>query len=35
MVHMIEVQRSYEASQKSITAHDQTLSKLVNEIARA
>ena len=34
MVDMIEVQRSYEANQKSITTHDQTLGKLINEIIR-
>ena len=33
MVRMIEVQRTYEASQKAITSHDQTLAKLV-DIAR-
>jgi len=33
MVRMIEVQRTYEASQKAIHAHDQTLAKLV-ELAR-
>jgi len=34
MVEMIEVQRSYEANQKSITSGDQTLGKLINEVAR-
>ena len=34
MVKMIEVQRSYEASQKAIQSHDQTLSKLINEAGR-
>ncbi len=34
MVDMIEVQRSYEANQKTITTHDQTLGKLINEVAR-
>ncbi|HOO73312.1 MAG TPA: flagellar basal-body rod protein FlgF [Spirochaetota bacterium] len=34
MVDMIEVQRSYEANQKSITTHDQTLGKLINEVVR-
>ena len=34
MVRMIEVQRSYEASQKSIQSHDQLLQRLVNEVAR-
>lgn len=34
MVDMIEVQRSYEANQKSILAHDQTLGRLINEVAR-
>jgi len=34
MVDMIEVQRSYEANQKSIIAHDQTLGRLINEVAR-
>lgn len=34
MVKMIEVQRSYEASQRSIQSHDQTLGKLVNEVGR-
>ena len=34
MVRMIEVQRSYEASQKAIQSHDQTLQRLVNDIAR-
>ena len=34
MVRMIEVQRSYEASHKSIQAHDQLLQRLVNDVAR-
>lgn len=34
MVDMIEVQRSYEANQKTVTSHDQTLGKLINEVAR-
>lgn len=34
MVKMIEVQRSYEACQKAIQSHDQTLQKLVNDVAR-
>ncbi len=34
MVDMIEVQRSYEANQKAITSHDQTLGKLINDVAR-
>lgn len=34
MVDMIEVQRSYEANQRSILAHDQALGRLINEVAR-
>jgi flagellar basal-body rod protein FlgF len=34
MVTMIEVQRSYEANQKSILTHDQMLSKLINDVGR-
>ena len=34
MVNMIEVQRSYEANQKTVQAHDQTLGRLINEVAR-
>ncbi|MCB1318063.1 MAG: flagellar hook-basal body protein [Leptospiraceae bacterium] len=34
MVEMIEVQRNYEANQKSVTTHDQLLGKLINEVAR-
>lgn len=34
MVQMIEVQRQYEANQKSVTTHDQLLGKLINEVAR-
>ncbi|MBN8217345.1 MAG: flagellar basal-body rod protein FlgF [Spirochaetes bacterium] len=33
MVHMIEVQRSYEASQKAVTTHDGALDKLINQMA--
>ncbi len=32
MVKMIEVQRSYEANQKSIQNHDQTLGRIINEV---
>lgn len=34
MVAMIEVQREYEANQKSVTTHDSLLGKLINEVAR-
>lgn len=34
MVDMIEVQRSYEANQKTILTHDQSLGRLINEVAR-
>ncbi len=34
MVEMIEVQRQYEANQKSVTTHDQLLGRLINEVAR-
>ena len=34
MVDMINVQRSYEANQKSILTHDQALGKLINEVGR-
>ena len=34
MVDMIEVQRSYEANQKTVTTHDQTLGRLINEVGR-
>jgi flagellar basal-body rod protein FlgG len=34
MVEMIEVQRSYEANQKAVTTHDQTVGKLINEVGR-
>ncbi len=34
MVNMIEVQRSYEANQKTVLTHDQTLGKLINDVAR-
>jgi flagellar basal-body rod protein FlgG len=35
MVHMIEVQRSYEAAQKTISSHDSALDKLINYMATA
>ena len=34
MVEMIEVQRSYEANQKTIQTQDQALGRLINEVAR-
>ncbi len=34
MVEMIEVQRQYEANQKSVTTHDQLLGRLINDVAR-
>jgi flagellar basal-body rod protein FlgG len=34
MVDMIEVQRSYEANQKTVTAHDQALGRLINDVGR-
>lgn len=34
MTRMIEVQREYEANQKSVTTHDSLLGKLINEVAR-
>jgi flagellar basal-body rod protein FlgG len=34
MVDMIEVQRAYEANQKTVHTHDQTLGKLINDIIR-
>ena len=34
MVKMIEVQRAYEASQKTITSHDDALDKLINSMSR-
>ena len=34
MTKMIEVQREYEANQKSVTTHDGLLGKLINEVAR-
>ena len=34
MVDMIEVQRSYEANQKTVQAHDQTVGRLINEVIR-
>jgi len=33
MVTMIEVQRAYEASQKSVTTHDGALDRLINQMA--
>ncbi|MNL45487.1 Flagellar basal-body rod protein FlgG [compost metagenome] len=35
MVEMIAVQRAYEASQKMISAQDETLAKAVNDLGRA
>ncbi len=34
MVSMISLQRTYEANQKSVRTHDETLGKLVNDVAR-
>lgn len=34
MIQMINTSRSYDASQKALTAHDDTLNKLVNDLAR-
>lgn len=34
MVEMIEVQRQYEANQKSVQTHDSLLGRLINEVAR-
>ena len=34
MVDMIEVQRSYEANQKTIVTHDQALGRLINDVGR-
>lgn len=34
MVNLIEVQRQYEANQKSVTSHDQLLGRLINEVMR-
>lgn len=34
MVDMIEVQRTYEANQKTILTHSETLGRLINEVAR-
>jgi len=34
MVNLIEVHRNYEANQKMVQAHDQALSKAVNEVGR-
>jgi len=34
MVDMIEVQRAYEANQKTIQTGDQTVGKLINEVLR-
>lgn len=33
MVHLIAVQRAYEASQRAVQAHDQTLGRAVNDVA--
>jgi flagellar basal-body rod protein FlgG len=35
MVAMIQVMRAYEANQKAVQAHDQTLEKAVNEVGRS
>ncbi len=35
MVQMIEVQRAYEANQKSIQSHDQILGRVINEVGLA
>jgi flagellar basal-body rod protein FlgG len=34
MVQMINITRSYDANSKALTAHDDTLNKLVNELAK-
>ncbi len=34
MVDMIEVQRSYEANQKTVQTHDSTLGKLISDVGR-
>jgi flagellar basal-body rod protein FlgG len=34
MVNMIAIQRSYEANQKVMQAHDAALEKAVNEVGR-
>ncbi|PJZ70404.1 flagellar biosynthesis protein FlgC [Leptospira perolatii] len=34
MVEMIEVNRSYEANQKTVQTHDQMLAKLINDVLR-
>lgn len=34
MIEMISVSRSYDTNQKALTAHDETLSKAVNELAK-
>ena len=34
MVNMIKVQRSYEASQKTIQGHNEALYKLINDMAK-
>jgi len=34
MVHMIEINRAYEANQRVIQAHDQVLGTLINQVAR-
>jgi flagellar basal-body rod protein FlgF len=34
MVEMINIQRTYDANQKALLGHDETLDKLVNEVAK-
>ncbi|HYH02423.1 MAG TPA: flagellar basal-body rod protein FlgF [Bacillota bacterium] len=34
MIEMINLSRSYETNQKALTAHDETLGKVVNELTR-
>ncbi len=34
MVQMIEVNRAYEANQKSIQTHDTLVGRLINEVGR-
>jgi flagellar basal-body rod protein FlgG len=34
MVEMIEVQRAYEANQKTIQSHDTVLGRLINDVSR-
>ncbi len=34
MVQMINITRSYDANQRALTSHDETLDKLVNELAK-